>query len=403
MITEAKNGTVLSLPTLYKKTSTGAIQFWTVSVESEPAESLDASVPGVIKTVYGQVGTDSPQETTEVIREGKNIGRANETTAVKQAIAKAEASWTGKKKRGYVEAMAAAEEGHVDNAVIVGGVEPMLAHKYRDYAHKIVYPVYAQPKLDGIRCVALVKDGVCTLWTRTRKPIVSCPHIVAAVERLGFQNMILDGELYNHTHKHDFEAIVSGVRKEYASKASEVIQYHIYDTMGDGTQNALDLPFAERTRQITALFSSTGPFNGPLVKVETRLLEDEDAVLLFFEEMLALGYEGLILRNSAGPYLNRRSYDLQKMKSFDDDEFEIVGIEEGKGKLAGHIGKFICLAANGKEFKPMPRGTHDFLRRCFEDPSLWKGKTLVVKYQGLTKYGIPRVAKGIRFRDSEDF
>ena len=186
---------VLKLPTLYKKTSTGAIQFWEISAESVPA--IDSTCPdlnfGVIRTKYGQVGTDSPQETTETIRSGKNAGKSNETTAVTQAIAEAQASWTGKKKKGYVEDLAHAEKGLVDDTVIKGGMLPMLAQKFSEQGDKLVYPCFGQPKFDGIRAVAIVKNGTCTLWTRTRKPILSCPHIIEAIEQLGYKNFVFDG------------------------------------------------------------------------------------------------------------------------------------------------------------------------------------------------------------------
>src|SRR5271170_2967006 len=101
--------------TLYKKTSTGAIQGWTISVDDTQ-----------IITEYGQVGTENPQTTTDVIREGKNIGKRNETTAAEQALLEAQAKWEKQKKRGYVESMDAAQAGETD-ALITGGIVPMTA------------------------------------------------------------------------------------------------------------------------------------------------------------------------------------------------------------------------------------------------------------------------------------
>ena len=89
----------------------------------------------------------------------------------------AQAQWERKLKRGYVQDLKSAQAGHVD-AAITGGIFPMLAHTYRDHAAKIVYPAYAQPKLDGHRCIAMPSG----LWSRTRKPIVSVPHINAALK-----------------------------------------------------------------------------------------------------------------------------------------------------------------------------------------------------------------------------
>ena len=102
-------------------------------------------------------------------------------------------------------------------------------------------------------------------------------------------------------------------------------------------------------------------------------------------------------------YVGKRSFDLLKMKEFDDAEFRIVGIEEGRGKLTGHISGFVCVTNDGKTFTATLNGELSFLKQCFDDPTIWTGKSLVVQYQGLTKYGIPRFPRAVRFRDSEDF
>src|SRR5271168_1368993 len=143
-------------PILYKKTSTGAIQFWKIQVEGNE-----------ITTLYGQVDTDSPQCTVDVIKEGKNAGQSNETSAAQQAEREAKAKWTKQLKKGYVKTQAEAEAGTTDE-IIEGGILPMLAHKFKEQCHKIKYPCLGQPKLDGIRCIAIKKDDDVTLWSRTR-------------------------------------------------------------------------------------------------------------------------------------------------------------------------------------------------------------------------------------------
>jgi predicted DNA-binding WGR domain protein len=135
-------------PTLYKKTSTGAIQFWTIEAKGNE-----------IITTYGQVGTESPQTTIDIVKEGKNAGQSNATSANEQAEREAKSSWTKKLKKGYVDSIAAAEAGERD-AIIEGGIDPMLAHKYSTNgvltkdAKKIKFPALGQPKMDGIRCIA---------------------------------------------------------------------------------------------------------------------------------------------------------------------------------------------------------------------------------------------------------
>lgn len=379
----------VKFPTLYKKTSTGAIQFWDISVDNNRYGF------GRIETSYGQVGTESPQVTEDFIEIGKNIGKINETTPYEQAQSEAKSKWEKQKKKGYVETLTSAKNDELDD-LIEGGIVPMLAHKFSDHGHKIVYPAFVQPKLDGIRCIAILKNGECTLWSRTRKQITSVPHIVAALEKLSPElNMIFDGELYNHEFKKDFEKIVSMVRQEEPAPGHEIVQYHVYDF-------ATDNKTTFRARAAKLVYMKDRYFNGEVVKVQTVQVDDESAALDYFQLWRGQGYEGAMIRNGSGLYANKRSYDLQKIKEFDDAEFKIIGIDEGRGKLAGHVGAFVCLTSDGKEFLAKMSGDTEKLKEYFENHKLWKGKQLTVKFQGLTgTNGVPRFPVGVLIRDYE--
>jgi len=374
-------------PRLFKKTSTGAIQFWDIS-----ASAAMAGDHGIITTVYGQMGTDSPQTTKDLIEEGKNPGKKNATTPVEQAFKEAQSKWEKQLKKGYVQTLDSAKADETDD-LIEGGIVPMLAHKFAEQAHKVKYPAMVQPKLDGIRCIAIVKDGEATLWSRTRKPITSCPHIVQELEA-AFENqdIILDGELYNHDYKADFEKIVSLVRQEEPGEGHEIVQYHVYDKVDHD-------PFKFRFVTLFKLFRF---YEFHSIKfVETEVAKTEDEVMEFFDKYRKQGYEGAMMRNSESLYVNKRSYDLQKVKEFDDAEYPIVGIEEGRGKLAG-AAIFVCKNETGSEFKAKMKGDIEQLKKFFVDHSLWTGKKLTVQYQGLTgKEKVPRFPVGIAVRDYE--
>lgn len=381
-----------TFPTLYKKNKDGSIQFWEVSV-SLLFRCPDSDV--AIKSKFGRVD-GAVQESIDIIKEGKNIGRSNETTKYEQACAEAESKWLGKKKRGYVEEVDDAEAGKRDT-VIAGGIDPMLAHPYAKYGGKIAFPAYAQPKLDGIRCTATVIDGVVSLWTRTRKPIVSMQHIIDDIKSFcmanAIENFVFDGELYNHDYRDRFEDIVSLVRPDYVKPGAEIVEYHIYDAAIDGT-------FEDRLYDMVTLFENLDAGNyGRLELVETMIVNDEDELMTAFEHFRAEGYEGAIVRNKDGLYANRRSYDLQKIKEFDEAEFEIVGVEEGRGKMAGK-GIFICKTESGEMFKVKQEGCLASLKLDGLRSDI--GKQLTVKYQGLTgKNGVPRFPIGKTVRDYE--
>jgi len=369
------------LPSLYKKSSSGALQVWKIGVRAS-----------TIVTTYGRVN-GALQQTTDTIQSGKNTGKANSTTPEQQAFSEARAKHEKQRKKGYVLTTQAAENGAVDE-VVTGGIAPMLAHKFSDYGHKIKFPCYIDPKLDGIRCIAMIAEGECTLWTRTRKPITGVPHIQREMERLfpAGQHM-WDGELYIHKSE-DFEQIVSYVRQKDPKPGHENVEYWIYDKPGPGS-------YKQRWIDKTGLVLGSG---GPVHAVCTQLAESAAHIITIFEELLALGYEGAMVKQATGLYAEgKRSQDLLKLKEFVDDEFEIIGCEEGRGKLQGHVAAFICKAKNGAEFKAKMRGETAMLRRYWLDPLLYTGQLLTVKFQNLTgASGVPRFPVGIRLRDPQN-
>jgi ATP-dependent DNA ligase len=371
----------MKLKTLYKKTSTGAQQEWTIS-----------TMGAIITTVYGQTG-GAMQTATDVIKEGKNVGRKNETTREQQAEAEALSQWEKKLKKGYHEDPDAAMKGKVSD-VIEGGIFPMLAAKYSEQAEKIIWPAYVQPKLDGHRMTAVVERSKCTLWSRTRKPILSLPHIVAAVERLGVRSGVFDGEAYNHAYHDRFEELASFIRSAKPKTGCEVVQYHLYDYAEP--QNPFDARFAK----LEAIHGAGG-CPSELHLVETVKVYDETEMYAAFQSFIEEGFEGAILRNAAGLYVNKRSTDLQKVKEFDDSEFEIVDVVEGRGKLAGH-GIFVCKSTEApyNTFECKMVGELSLLKQYYDRPKKFIGLSLTVKHQGWTKKNnVPRFPIGLRFRE----
>ncbi len=113
------------------------------------------------------------------------------------------------------------------------------------------------------------------------------------------------------------------------------------------------------------------------------------------------GYEGCMARNNTPYEEGKRSYGLQKLKEFLEDDFEIVGVQEGVGKMAG-LAIFECKAENGNLFSVKMEGELEGLRKYLLDESTWKGKKLTVKYFALTnKNKVPRFPVGKAVRDYE--
>ncbi len=389
-----------TFPTLYQKTNTGAIQQWTICVDNAETDVFSKDYKGehwaVITTEHGQVG-GKLQTTSDTLKVGKNPGKANATSPYEQAFKEAEAKWTKQKKKGYVESKEKAEAGEVDEAVIKGGVEPMLAPSdvYPHYGKDIKFPCFTQPKFDGNRCIAIVKNGKCTLWTRSRKAINSVPHIVKAIERACPEgDFIFDGELYNHNYRDNFEDLMSLIRVPSPRDGHEVIEYHVYDLPSKKAG------FAERHEELSKLLDRFAWDDSPIRRVRTLVANNKAEIFAQHEQNLDEEYEGTMVRND-GPYEGgRRSRHLQKLKTWKDAEYKITGFEEGRGKDAGTVGAFVCITPEGKEFKARLKATYDRRRELFGRKD-FIGKDLTVKYQNLTGDGIPRFPIGKAIRDYE--
>jgi DNA ligase 1 len=397
-----------TFPILYQKTNTGAIQQWQIAV-------FDAT----IQTIHGQVG-GKLQTTTDTIKEGKSAGKKNATTPEQQAEKEASARWTKQKKKGYVESIADAEAGKVDETLIKGGIEPMLAPSevYPHFKKDLTLPCYEQPKLDGNRCIAQLVEGKCTLWTRTRKPIGSVPHIIAAIEaKFAGQTLTFDGELYNHDYRDNFEDLMSLIRPPAPVEGHEVVQYWIYD-LPSCQEN-----FGARHHALFALLHDVEQ-GSPLVMVATTVCAKESDIWDAHERNVSNEFEGTMLRND-GPYeMGRRSRHLQKLKTWKEGEWPIIGFTDGRGKDIATVAAFICAIHEGYDaeaieeicanivaggdraknelrgFKARLKASYARRRELFTKADFFS-KMLTVKYQNLTANGKPRFPNGKSIRDYE--
>ena len=236
-------------------------------------------------------------------------------------------------------------------------IKPMLAHKYNP--DKADYPAYIQPKLDGVRCV-FTKDGA---YSRTGKEFKNVDHIKKDLKVVfnRYPNIILDGELYNHGLKDDFEKIISLVRKtkptqEHRDEAEQLVQYHMYDIA-----SYPHATYEWRMHFVNTLTDSAVVRTSKCLRIiKTEVALDYDNALHKHEKYLKQGYEGSIYRSMTGQYKNTRSWDLMKFKDFEDSEATIVGYEAGKGKRQGTIGKFIMQDDEGVEFGCPPGKGYDY-------------------------------------------
>jgi DNA ligase-1 len=348
---------------LYKRATNGKINQWTIEIDSNK-----------FRTIAGY--NDGVQTTSEwTICDGKNIGKKNETTPERQAKAEADALYRKRKEVGFFD-----DIKDCDKSIYF---QPMLAKDWNDEKHKISYPIFSQPKLDGIRCI-VKSDG---MWSRNGKPIISAPHIFAVLKPLFEINpdLIFDGELYADKFSNDFNKICSLIKKTKPTSddllESQIsIQYHIYDLP------SFNATFTSRYKHLYKMLTNYSPF---IVVVKTDQVDNMNDVSGYYEDYINEGYEGQILRLDE-EYQNKRSKYLLKHKTFVDEEFVILGINEGEGNKSGMIGHALFETKEGKRFTSNFKYSWDELKEMWLIKDQLIGKTATIKYFNLTPQGVPR-------------
>lgn len=351
-------------------------------------------------TIYGRYGGKMTSSVKQC--HNKNVGRANESLAQDQAIQMVQRGVTKDTgQNGYME---------VPVSVVLEGENAIV-----DYLHSLVVddtPMLAYPvdweridwdkgmmvsrKLDGIRCVAVYRNGKLTLQSRKQKPIETMPHIVAELEPVmrslciseGIGELRLDGELYNHEYKNDFENLVSAVKK-YQPGVSEILQYHVYGLIN------FQLCAFDRYK---LLMEMLGGLHTVRV-VDQSYANSRDTAMNLHSRFTNDGYEGAMLLDPNSMYTQSRSYSLMKVKEMQTQEFVIVDVVPMDARP--DLGLIVLKTKDGEEFKATPK--------CDEQKKAWylQNRSQIifrmgtVQYFSMTKAGVPRLPVFLAVRDYE--
>ena len=279
--------------------------------------------------------------------------------------------------------------------------KPMLAYPVSEKPIDYSKPVFIQPKLDGVRCLIQTDPYKIKVvaYSRTGKVWKNIDHILN--ELIPFfshhPNVILDGELYNHDLRDNFEKIISLVRKtkptdEDRLEASKKTQFHCYDIIDE------NMAFVERM----AFIYKNVPQSYCIEHVTTTRVATESSAKVFHQENLDNGYEGSIVRTNDTYHCNR-SHNLRKFKDFSDAEAYIVGYEEGKGKREGTLGKFIMQDEDGNKFGCPPGKGYNYkeMKDMLNNIHKYMGQTATFTYFERTKAGSYRHPLFKTIRDYE--
>ena len=400
---------------LFKRDKSGKVRIWSIDHDNISYWTTSGIYPD------GKM-----QKTAPTFVEQKNVGKANETSLEQQVLNEVSSKIQHQIDLGFMYEIPDEEKRF----------EVSLANKYQDRVekNKLDFPYIVEPKLDGIRCYIKNCDGDIRMFSRKHKEFVACPHIAKSefVKKFFeiYPDAILDGELYNHELKDDFNKIVSLVKKtkpkfEDLIESAKLVQYHCFDSYYPSEPQLL---YTERKTRLLNILKQNNWVNHHLDDVNkdsfylvgvswvhhfiggwklelSYEVYNEILVEHYIEGAVNRGYEGIMLKKDV-PYFFGRSFDMLKYKKFKDAEYKIVDFEEGKGNLKGIAAAVICETDNGEQFKAGVTGTQDYARNLYENRNAYVGKLATIKYQELTplkdgKGGIPRFGKMMSIRDYE--
>jgi len=371
---------VNKLPILYSLSKKGVIIIWQIGSKGKE-----------VITYYGQLNGKVKESSYEAV--AKNIGKSNATTPEEQAVVEAEAAWDKRLKVKYYKTEAEAKKDKP--------IRPMSAHTYAGTKkEKLEYPVFIQPKLDGLRCLAKIDKGKVDLISR-KGETWNITHIEEELSLIDEQ-IILDGEIYIHgillqdITSYARSAVVDS--KNYKEK-SQTLQYHVYDIPfyeGGGHYS-----FKERAGFMNSFSKKYKHLKS--IKFVTTKQVLEEGVQDFHNISIEMGYEGTIIRSQTGLYLwGYRSDDLLKKKDFSDTEFKVLNIIEGIGKMKG-CSIMICQNdLNDETFECTIKCSLEQRAYYFNNQNKYIGRLLTVRFYGRTKKLIPKFPVGILFRDAKD-
>jgi DNA ligase-1 len=330
----------------------------------------------------------------------KNQGKKNYRDSFQQALSMAQSKYDKKLKEGFSFVQSSDCVAHSDTDP---KIFPMLAKPYKK---GISYPVYTQPKLDGLRCVTFYdsKSKQVVMQSRTRKvfPDNASNDLIRQQLQPILQTLppltYLDGELYNHSVKlQDLNHFARGTE----TAETPTLEYHVYDILYAPYTHT----FEERAQQLTMLKSLV---QKTMIKVvDTQFIPDEKQLDKLYSKYIDQGYEGLMVRNPNGVYeFGKRSGNLLKRKEVFTEEFPIVDYTSGtKGKDLNAL-IWICETPKGDRFKVTPNLTYEERYDLFKQAQkkfdkLFKNRLLTVEYRNLSVDQVPQHAKAVVIRDVE--
>jgi hypothetical protein len=255
---------------------------------------------------------------------------------------------------------------------------------------KIKFPAYVQLKMDGMRFNAIVRDGKCEFRSRNGKEIQLLGNLEQEfIDLAGDVDCVFDGELlvmlpgdHQFADRQTGNGILNKANKgTISAEQAELVHATVWDVIpyvlfGDGYCGT---PYSTRFSSLKTLVDKIPPQGKKIWLVSSDMVENIDQANAKFEEYLALGLEGIILKDGSGVWEDKRAKHQIKFKGELECDLRIVGIEEGTGKYEGMLGAILCESSDGVIKVRVGSGFNDDQRKTLIKENLLD-KVAAVKY-----------------------
>ena len=223
---------------------------------------------------------------------------------------------------------------------------------------KIKFPAYVQLKMDGMRFNAIVRDGKCEFRSRNGKEIQLLGNLEQEFIALaGDVDCVFDGELlvmlpgdHQFADRQTGNGILNKANKgTISADQAALVHATVWDVIpyvlfGDGYCGT---PYSTRFSSLKKLVDQIPAQDKKIWLVSSDIVENIDEANAKFEEYLALGLEGIILKDGSGAWEDKRAKHQIKFKGELECDLKIVGVEEGTGKYAGMLGAILLESSDG--------------------------------------------------------
>lgn len=259
-----------------------------------------------------------------------------------------------------------------------------LAQKFFEKPEKVIGKHFAvTTKIDGGRIIALKENGVVTFYTRAGQKYEGLVDLEKEMQDLIPDNTCLDGEITILDNKGipSKEAYKKAMKITRSDGEKHGLKMLVFDAMTAEEFKKQDCKFDYVTRRADAeLMLTAAQFKYFELLPILYAGDDTARILELLDEAIANQEEGVMINICDAKYEFGRTWNLMKVKKMNTLDLEIVGYEEGSGRLAGTLGAIHVRYKNGNIVKVGSGFTDELRALIWLEPSDFLGKIVEIQY-----------------------